>query len=82
MDLHTRSESNIFKKLERLVEAAGINQIDFKKKQVAIKLHFGEPGNLAFIRKNYIAPISKHCKTVKIGTAVADAAKRIVLMRL
>jgi hypothetical protein len=46
-------------KLEKLVEAAGINEIDFKKKLVAIKLHFGEPGNLGFIRPNYIAPISK-----------------------
>ena len=58
IDFHTHSGLNIFKKLKKLVEAAGIKQIDFKKKLVAIKVHFGEPGNLAFIRPNYISPIS------------------------
>ncbi|MFA6785509.1 MAG: DUF362 domain-containing protein [Sphaerochaeta sp.] len=46
-------------KLERLVKKAGISTIDFKGKFVAIKLHFGEPGNLAFLRPNYAATIVK-----------------------
>ena len=29
-------------------EKAGIGNIDFDRKYVAIKIHFGEPGNLAF----------------------------------
>ena len=32
---------------------AGIDKIDFKNKFVAIKIHFGEPGNLAYLRPNY-----------------------------
>jgi uncharacterized Fe-S center protein len=45
-----------------LVKEAGIETIDFKKKMVAIKIHFGEPGNLAYIRPNYAALIVKTIK--------------------
>lgn len=41
--------------MERLVKRAGIANIDFKEQFVAIKIHFGEPGNLAYIRPNYAA---------------------------
>ena len=44
-------------KLERLVRKAGISDIDFDGKFTAIKIHFGEPGNLAYIRPNYAARI-------------------------
>ena len=40
-------------KLQKLIKKAGIEQIDFKDKFVAIKMHFGEKGNLAFLRPNY-----------------------------
>jgi len=40
-------------KLERLVKRAGIEKIDFDGKFVAIKIHFGELGNLSFLRPNY-----------------------------
>ena len=40
---------NIQKKLVRLLKTAGIESIDFERKYVAIKIHFGEPGNLAEI---------------------------------
>ena len=36
-----------------LVLAAGIADIPLDGKFVAIKMHFGEPGNLAFLRANY-----------------------------
>lgn len=41
--------------MERLVKRAGLATIDFKDQFVAIKIHFGEPGNLAYIRPNYAA---------------------------
>jgi uncharacterized Fe-S center protein len=44
--------------MERLVKRAGIETIDFKNQFVAIKIHFGEPGNLAFIRPNYAARLT------------------------
>lgn len=40
-------------KLKKLVKKAGIEKIDMKEKFVAIKMHFGEKGNLAFLRPNY-----------------------------
>ena len=40
-------------KLQRLIRRAGIETIDFTDRFVAIKVHFGEPGNLSFIRPNF-----------------------------
>lgn len=40
-------------KLKRLIKAAGIGDIDMDGKFVAVKLHFGELGNLSFLRPNY-----------------------------
>lgn len=52
-DLRAPVGTNLLEKLRKLVLAAGMNTIDMEKKMVAIKLHFGEPGNLAFLRPNY-----------------------------
>lgn len=52
-DLRTKPGMNLLDKLEKLIKTAGITNIDFKNKFVAIKIHFGEPGNLAYIRPNY-----------------------------
>lgn len=41
------------KKFQRLIKTAGIGDIDFDGKFVAIKMHFGELGNLSFLRPNY-----------------------------
>lgn len=40
-------------KLKRLIKAAGISDIDMDGKFVAVKMHFGELGNLSFLRPNY-----------------------------
>lgn len=52
-DFRALPGTNLLKKLDKLMRAAGIEQIDFQRKLVAVKLHFGEPGNLAFLRPNY-----------------------------
>ncbi|MCF0176829.1 MAG: DUF362 domain-containing protein [Bacteroidales bacterium] len=54
-DLRTRANFSLLDKLEMLIKEAGIGQIDFKDKFVAIKVHFGEFGNMAYIRPNYAA---------------------------
>lgn len=54
-DLRTSPTSNLLDKMERLVKKAGIAQLPLKDSFVAIKIHFGEPGNLAYIRPNYAA---------------------------
>lgn len=61
-DLRTKPGLNLLDKVERLVKKAGIEDIDFKNKFVAIKIHFGEPGNLSYIRPNYAAKIVKLVK--------------------
>ena len=52
-DFRTGVRNNIQRKLEKLIRKAGIETIDFEKKYAAIKIHFGEPGNLAYLRPNY-----------------------------
>ncbi len=58
-NLHTTYDENLTQKLVRLITTAGIGDIDFEKKYAAIKIHFGEPGNLAFLRPNYAAAVVK-----------------------
>ena len=40
-------------KLKKLIKKAGIDTIDMDGKFVAIKLHFGELGNISYLRPNY-----------------------------
>ena len=56
-DLRTVPGNNLLTKLEKLIRRAGMAEIDFDGKFTAIKLHFGEPGNLAYIRPNYVARV-------------------------
>lgn len=57
-NLRTDSNTNLQKKLTKLIKKAGISNIDFDGKYVAIKIHFGEPGNLAFLRPNYARTVA------------------------
>ncbi|MFK5954092.1 MAG: DUF362 domain-containing protein [Desulfobacterium sp.] len=51
-------------KLKKLIKKAGIGQIDMDGKFAAIKLHFGEIGNISYLRPNY-------------AKAVADVVKEL-----
>jgi uncharacterized Fe-S center protein len=57
-DFRTNGSESMPDKLERLVKEAGIGQIDFAEKFVAIKIHFGEPGNMAFLRHQWARRIA------------------------
>lgn len=61
-DFHTTLTENLQQKLVRLMKAAGMEQIDFDKKFAAIKIHFGEPGNLAFLRPNWAKTVADFVK--------------------
>ena len=61
-DFRTTLTENLQQKLWRLLDQAGINQIDFDRKYAAIKLHFGEPGNLAFLRPNWAKTVADYVK--------------------
>ena len=56
---------SVLTKLERLLQEAGLEKIDFKNKYVAIKIHFGEPGNLSYLRPNYSKVVADFIK--KLG---------------
>ena len=53
-NFRTTYRENLPQKLARLVRKAGMLEgIDFSNKYTAIKIHFGEPGNLSYLRPNY-----------------------------
>ena len=54
--------TSLLDKLRRVCIAAGIKDIDMEGKFVAIKMHFGELGNLAFLRPNYAKVVADLCK--------------------
>jgi uncharacterized Fe-S center protein len=56
-DLHTTPSLSLPAKLEHLIRQAGIEQLDCKDKFTAVKIHFGEPGNMAYLRHNYAARV-------------------------
>lgn len=58
----TSDNENLIKKLHRLMKTAGFEEIDFKEKFAAIKIHFGEYGNLAFLRPNYARVVADYVK--------------------
>ena len=70
---------NLPQKLARLMETAGFGDIDMDGKYVAIKMHFGEPGNLAYLRPNWARavvdlvkshggkPFLTDCNTLYVG---------------
>lgn len=63
-NLRATANMNLLQKLEKLVRKAGIEQIDFTGKYTAIKIHFGEPGNLAYLRPNYSKIIADVVKSL------------------
>ena len=52
-DFCVSNSETLPQKLARLILSAGIDQIDFQDKFVAIKIHFGELGNMAHLRPGY-----------------------------
>lgn len=61
-NMHTTSQENLQQKLRRLIKTAGMDKIDFERKYAAIKIHFGEPGNLAYLRPNYAKTVADMVK--------------------
>lgn len=72
-------QASLLTKLATLIRRAGIESIDFKDRFAALKVHFGEPGNLAFLRPNFVRvvadeirrlggkPFLTDCNTLYVG---------------
>lgn len=61
-DMHVRMGDSLLNKFNRLIVQAGIDNIDFDGKFVAVKVHFGEVGNMAFLRQQYAKVLCDHIK--------------------
>ena len=61
-DFRTKLDVPITEKLKKLCRKAGIGSIDMEGKFVAIKMHFGELGNLAYLRPNYARAVAELVK--------------------
>ena len=57
-DFRTTPNVSLTAKLQKLCRRAGIADIPFDGKFTAIKMHFGELGNLAYLRPNYAKAVA------------------------
>jgi len=74
------SDISVLDKLKMLLEKAGMKTMDLDGRFTAIKIHFGEPGNLTFLRPNYARavvdmlkamgarPFLTDCNTLYVGS--------------
>lgn len=72
-DMRTKPGNGMYDKLDRLMNKAGIGSMELKDKLVALKIHFGEPGNLAYIRPNYAARVVRKIKQMGGKPFLTDA---------
>jgi len=66
-DMRCPVEVSLLEKLDKLICKAGISdksKINFENKYVAIKIHFGEPGNLSFLRPNFAKTVVERIKSL------------------
>ena len=71
-DLRTSPTRNLLDKMERLVRKAGLESLPLKDSFTAIKIHFGEPGNLAYIRPNYAARMANLLRSLGAKPFLTD----------
>jgi uncharacterized Fe-S center protein len=58
-DMRAKPERGLVEKFVTIAEKAGFKELKLKKQFVAIKIHFGEPGNLGFIRPNFATRLAE-----------------------
>ena len=72
-NLRTNPSSSLTEKMIRLVQKAGIGDIDFKNQFTAIKIHFGEPGNLAYLRPNFASRLVSYLQSLGAKCYLTDS---------
>lgn len=72
-DFRVRGSRNLPDKLNRLIAKAGMTDMPLAGKFTAVKLHFGEPGNLAFLRHNYAKAVVDALKQMGAKPFLTDA---------
>lgn len=73
-DMRVSGNETVPGKMIRLAKKAGLDQMDFEGKFVAIKVHFGEEGNLAFLRPDYARALVEYIKSRGGKPFVSDSS--------
>jgi uncharacterized Fe-S center protein len=73
IDLRATYKESFVTKLGRLMETSGLSDVISDRDLVAIKLHFGEKGNTAYIRPVFIRKVVQTIKTAGGVPFVTDA---------
>lgn len=75
----THGRTSTLKKLDHLCRRAGMEELPLEGQYVAVKLHLGEPGGVAYLRPNYVRvvvdlirelggkPFLTDCNTLYVG---------------
>ncbi len=61
-DFHATSIETLPQKLHRLMKRAGFEEIDLTDRYAAVKIHFGELGNLAHLRPQYARVVTDYVR--------------------
>ena len=72
-DMRTRPGLSLPDKLEMLVKRAGIENLDCKDKFTVIKIHFGEMGNMAYLRPGYADRLVRILKGLGAKVYLSDS---------
>ncbi|RKX45903.1 MAG: 4Fe-4S ferredoxin [Thermotogae bacterium] len=72
-DMSTSPEMGLLKKLELLLKKVGLEKVIEPDHLVAVKLHFGEYGNLSHIRPQYARVVVDYIKRFKGKPFLTDA---------
>ncbi|MFP3870940.1 MAG: DUF362 domain-containing protein [Syntrophobacteria bacterium] len=73
MDLRASLKENLFAKLHRLLDAAGLQHTFKARHLVAIKLHFGEKGNTAYIPPTFLRHLVDYVRSLGGKPFLTDA---------
>jgi hypothetical protein len=72
-DLRATTKESFIDKIGRMVDTAGLSDCFKKRDLVAVKLHFGELGNTAFIRPVFLGKIVDHIRRTGALPFLTDA---------
>ncbi|MDR1014864.1 MAG: DUF362 domain-containing protein [Coriobacteriales bacterium] len=79
--MRVASDDSVPAKLRRLLAAAGLEGMDLSGKYVAIKTHFGEQGNVSFLRPAYTRTIAQEVRRLSGKPFVTDCSTLYIGMR-
>lgn len=72
-DLRASAKENLLGKIARLLDSADLKSTILPRSLVAVKIHFGEKGNTAFIRPNFIRAVTDKIKALGGRPFLTDA---------